>query len=329
MPPFVPGEAKTAIAPIVAKPSSMDCEAELFLGPDPNTKAVTSGRVPFVSTGAAKNVSLPINMPSSPGSYHGYIDVFAGGFRFLAYILKEDVVIVAPAPTPNIRVLYISWYSTSFNLIAKQESIKIWMWCKNYSTFEGTKRIVLRITGPGGIEEFPFDITLPAGSPEDAIPPVADRGFFLIYYPQLPGVYKVDADGVTQYEKSPGIREAIFTVWPNAPTYPDWAYIFRGGVNVYRTGTTPNYTYRAEYWVEGDPRLPEFNVVILETDSEGAINQRWDLKGPTSGTISVSCGCPIRMYANPDPTMDCMAGWSEDWPKFGFWKLVGQGSYPC
>lgn len=100
MPQFSPNEAKTAIAPIIAKPSGMNCEAELFLGPDEATKVVTSGRVPFVSTGAEKNVSLPITMPSSPGTHHGYIDVFAGGFRFLAYILKEDVVIAAPVALP-------------------------------------------------------------------------------------------------------------------------------------------------------------------------------------------------------------------------------------
>jgi len=96
MPQLEPGESRTAIAPIVAKPSGVDCEAELFLGPDDTTKVVSSGRVPFVSTGSTKNVNLPVTMPGAPGTYHGYIDVFAGGFRFLAYILKEDVVIAAP-----------------------------------------------------------------------------------------------------------------------------------------------------------------------------------------------------------------------------------------
>jgi len=100
MPQFAPGVAKTAMAPIVAKPSGMSCEAELFLGPDDATKVVSSGLVPFVSTGAAKNVSLPITMPGAPGIYRGYIDVFAGGLRFLAYNLKEDVVIAAPVAPP-------------------------------------------------------------------------------------------------------------------------------------------------------------------------------------------------------------------------------------
>ena len=95
MPQFSPGETRTAVAPITAKPSGISCEAELFLGPNDATKVASSGRIPFVSAGAAKNVSLPITMPSAPGSYHGYIDVLAEGLRFLTYILKEDVVIVS------------------------------------------------------------------------------------------------------------------------------------------------------------------------------------------------------------------------------------------
>ncbi|MBA7658849.1 hypothetical protein ES703_66809 [subsurface metagenome] len=91
----MPGESKTAIAPIVAKPAGMSCEAELFLGPDESTKVVSSGRVPFVSTGASQNVRLPITMPSSPGTLKGYIDIFAAGMRFLAYKTVEDIA-VAP-----------------------------------------------------------------------------------------------------------------------------------------------------------------------------------------------------------------------------------------
>ena len=102
MPPFSPGEVKTAIAPITVKPSGIDCEAELFLGPDDATKIVSSGRVPFVSTGATKNVSLPITMPSAEGTYHGYIDVFAGGLRFLAYKTISDITVKTLEPLMDI-----------------------------------------------------------------------------------------------------------------------------------------------------------------------------------------------------------------------------------
>lgn len=93
MPQFLPGVVKTAIAPIVAKPSGMSCEAELFLGPDDRTKVAASGRVPFVSTGSAQSISLPLTMPTS-GKHHVYIDVYAEGARFLAYQSTADVEIV-------------------------------------------------------------------------------------------------------------------------------------------------------------------------------------------------------------------------------------------
>lgn len=97
MPQFAPGATKTALAPITVSPPGLNCEAELFLGPNDSTKVATSGRVPFVSTGVAKNMSMPIVMPSASGSYHGYIDVFAEGARFLAYELTEDITVSVPA----------------------------------------------------------------------------------------------------------------------------------------------------------------------------------------------------------------------------------------
>ncbi len=91
---FAPSAAKTATAPITASPAGMACTAELFIGPNATTKTATSGLISFTSTGSAQNVSLPINMPASGGaSYHVYIDVYAGGIKFLSYIATEDVLI--------------------------------------------------------------------------------------------------------------------------------------------------------------------------------------------------------------------------------------------
>ncbi len=127
MPQFAPGESKTAIAPITVSPSGMNCEAEIFLGPNDTTKVATSGRVSFVSTGAAKNVSLPIVMPSASGSYHGYVDVLAGGLRFLAYLLTEDVVIAAPIYGVNFGTLtgsiYIAEAGTKYDTVELHCSI--------------------------------------------------------------------------------------------------------------------------------------------------------------------------------------------------------------
>lgn len=37
-------------------------------------------------------------IPSAPGTYHGYIDVYAAGIRIAAYKTTEDMAITAPAP---------------------------------------------------------------------------------------------------------------------------------------------------------------------------------------------------------------------------------------
>jgi len=111
MPQFAAGELKTAVAPITVKPSGLSCEAEIFLGPDDLTKVATSGKKAFVSTGASQSVHLPIVMPPE-GTYHVYIDVFAGELRFLAYQAIEDVVI---APVGVAEFVYISGMRQSFS----------------------------------------------------------------------------------------------------------------------------------------------------------------------------------------------------------------------
>ncbi|GAI79140.1 unnamed protein product [marine sediment metagenome] len=96
-----PGSARTAVAPITVSPSGLNCEAELFLGPDEATKVATSGLVAFTSTGAAQSVSFPVTMPSPGGfAYHVYLDVFANGFPIVAYVATEDVIIPAGTVGP-------------------------------------------------------------------------------------------------------------------------------------------------------------------------------------------------------------------------------------
>jgi len=89
-----PGAAAAAVAPITVTPPGLQCQAELFLGPDENTKVASSGLVAFTSTGVAQSVSFPVTMPSPGGAaYHVYLDVFADGYLIVAYIATEDVVI--------------------------------------------------------------------------------------------------------------------------------------------------------------------------------------------------------------------------------------------
>ncbi len=93
-PVMTPGSARTAVAPITVKPSGLNCEAELFLGPNETTKVATSGRRAFTSTGASQSVSLPVTMPTAGGlAYHVYLDVFVNSYRLLAYQATEDVII--------------------------------------------------------------------------------------------------------------------------------------------------------------------------------------------------------------------------------------------
>lgn len=93
-PVMAPGVSRTAVAPITVSPSGLACEAELFLGPNDATKVATSGKKSFTSTGAPQSVRLPVTMPTAGGvAYHVYLDVFANGYRILAYQATEDVVI--------------------------------------------------------------------------------------------------------------------------------------------------------------------------------------------------------------------------------------------
>lgn len=107
MPEFVPGEAKTAVAPVVIRPAGLSCEAEIFLGPDETTKVVTSGRIPFTSTGASQDVRLPVAMPAAEGTYHVYVDVSVEDLLIGAYQAVEDVVVIPgepPLPPPGTGV---------------------------------------------------------------------------------------------------------------------------------------------------------------------------------------------------------------------------------
>ncbi len=94
---LAPGSTRTAKAPITAKPAGMACQVELFLGPNATTKSATSGMVSFTSTGTSQDVNLPVTMPTPAAGegadYHVYIDVYAGGMKFMSYIATEDVVI--------------------------------------------------------------------------------------------------------------------------------------------------------------------------------------------------------------------------------------------
>lgn len=94
MPQFEPSVQKTAVAPITVQPAGLSYEVELFLGPNEVTPAATSGRLAFISTGSQQQVRLPVIMPSAPGIYHVYLDLFIEGMIIASYIVVEDLEIV-------------------------------------------------------------------------------------------------------------------------------------------------------------------------------------------------------------------------------------------
>ncbi len=91
---FGAGEARTAVATFPVKPAALACTAELWLTRDGTTKAATSGKIPFTSTGVDQSVSCPVTMPVEEGfAYQVRLDVQANGILISAYVADEDVII--------------------------------------------------------------------------------------------------------------------------------------------------------------------------------------------------------------------------------------------
>lgn len=94
---FNPGSSHVAAVPTMVKPAGLACVAELYLVSNA-AKVVSSGEIPFVSTGAQQAVSFPITMPELVGTYPVYIDVYTGGILIGAFIALEDVTIIVAVP---------------------------------------------------------------------------------------------------------------------------------------------------------------------------------------------------------------------------------------
>lgn len=99
---FGAGSTHTATAKLTIAPSGLACSAELWLSRNGTTKDATSGKIPFVSTGASQNISCPVTMPSEGGyAYRVYFDIEIEGTPVLAFVATEDVLIPSVS-TPEI-----------------------------------------------------------------------------------------------------------------------------------------------------------------------------------------------------------------------------------
>ncbi len=95
MPVLSASTPKTARLSVQVQPAGLSCDAELYLSTSGGaTKAATSGKRTFVSTGAAQVIELPITTPAQGGvSYTVYIDIGYGGMLLGEYQASENVII--------------------------------------------------------------------------------------------------------------------------------------------------------------------------------------------------------------------------------------------
>jgi len=108
---FFPGESKIAIIPLTIKPVALDCQVEIYIGPNEQTKTYSSGLINFVSTGQQQNLSLTVVMPEQEGVYHVYIDTYVGGVYLAGYISNEDIAISADLPAFNFGTVSGRYYN--------------------------------------------------------------------------------------------------------------------------------------------------------------------------------------------------------------------------
>jgi len=105
---FAPRSSHIATLPVTVAPSGLSCQVELWLSPDGETKAASSGLVPFTSTGSEQQITLPVDMPSEEGTYHVLVDLFCEGILVGAYQALEDVGVVSPIPSISIKDVFIT-----------------------------------------------------------------------------------------------------------------------------------------------------------------------------------------------------------------------------
>lgn len=168
MPNFPPGASKVAqVAGLVVLPVGLSSQAEIFVGPDANTKVATSGPIAFTATGVVQTVSLPITMPAINGIYHTYLNITSGGTLAGAYI-SDDITIaptnVPPAVVTNLAEIVSAWkikLKGTLSSLGSAQSVRVSFEIQ-WSTDLGfsIETIPTTLTAPG---DFNATVNLPLG----------------------------------------------------------------------------------------------------------------------------------------------------------------------
>jgi len=146
MPQFSPSELKTARAPITVKPSGLSCQAELYLVSG-GSKVATSGLKAFTSTAAAQDITFPITMPSTTGTYKVYLDIYAAGYLIAAYQAIEDVVIAALAEFAYVSAIRQIPFDTDPGMSWSMYAVRMEIDVKNVSSVAGVCKVQAQFRG--------------------------------------------------------------------------------------------------------------------------------------------------------------------------------------
>jgi hypothetical protein len=187
MPQFAPGVSKTARV-TMRNPTgkAFDYDGIVYMG---TSLAVVSQASFHLEAGEEKQVSFPVVMPTTQGTYPVHIGVFSGGQSIGLYKAIEDVVIVSPPALPfTLSDFSVSSYPcpiapawaaitvrcTISNPNTQRVTHTLTLWWREYSTYYN------RWYDPISLGSFALDL-----NPGESYPYLFDSKRDDTYYPLL------------------------------------------------------------------------------------------------------------------------------------------------